>query len=216
MKTTPIPPLHISTPRPKKLNDGLGRLIKMDRLAKLTDEGLPAENTANWSTKFQYDVNDQNTHVTDAQNNVRIRRFDGLKRLTFENDPNRGIKQLIYDEASNLVETIDANQQRITYTYDGLNRKISEDYHDDQGLTPDVEYFFDQYSEEVPVDITRSLNSKNTLGQLAFVRDLSGEEYFSYDERGRIAWNIKRIRHPIENGLTSYLVSARKLPSPNE
>lgn len=35
----------------------------------------------------------------------------------------------------------------------------------------------------------------NTKGLLAWVRDLSGEEHTSYDERGRIKWGVKRILH---------------------
>jgi YD repeat-containing protein len=44
-------------------------------------------------------------------------------------------------DASNLIETIDAKNQKISYTYDGANRLLTENYHDTSAKTPDVVYY---------------------------------------------------------------------------
>src|SRR4030095_12355552 len=102
-------------------NDGLGRLVQVDEITKLNDDGTPSGSLRAWATRYQYDLNDQLTRITDSQNNVKTMTYDGLKRKTFMDDPDRGHIIDIYDEASNLSETIDAKSQHITYTYDGVN-----------------------------------------------------------------------------------------------
>lgn len=115
-------------------NDGLGRLVRVDEIARLDDEGHPIADLRVWTTRYQYDLNDQLTRITDSQNNIKTFTYDGLKRKTGMNDPDRGVMTFTYDDASNLVETTDAKSQRITYTYDGANRILTENYHD--GRTP--------------------------------------------------------------------------------
>ena len=39
-----------------------------------------------------------------------------------------------------------------------------------------------------------TVTGENTLGELAWVRDPSGEEHRSYDARGRLTWTVKRIQ----------------------
>jgi len=112
-------------------NDGLGRLIQVDEITRLNDEGTPTGNLHTWTTHYQYDLNDQLTQITDSQNNVKWFEYDGLKRKTFMNDLDRGTMNYVYDEASNLIETRDAKNQVVTHTYDGANRIRTEDYHDE-------------------------------------------------------------------------------------
>ncbi|MCP4104549.1 MAG: hypothetical protein GY749_03275, partial [Desulfobacteraceae bacterium] len=38
-----------------------------------------------------------------------------------------------------------------------------------------------------------TVTAKNTRGFLSWVKDQSGEEHNSYDERGRVEWVVKRI-----------------------
>ncbi|MGA2658756.1 MAG: RHS repeat-associated core domain-containing protein, partial [Verrucomicrobiota bacterium] len=118
-----------------------------------------------------------------------------------------------YDDASNLKETIDAKGQRTTYTYDGANRILTEDYHDEgqrfsanfaydptQPLSPanrpDVAYFYDTPVSGLPMGDGTTATAQNAKGALAYVWDLAGEEHTSYDARGRIAWTVKRIPDP--------------------
>ena len=202
-------------------NDGLGRLIRVDELSHLNDDGTPAGTLKTWTTLYQYDLNDQLTRITDSQNNQKWMQYDGLKRKTFMNDPDRGVMTFNYDDASNLIGTSDAKNQRITYTYDGANRIRTEDYHDEgQSFSanfafnpalpistmnrPDVAYFYDVPKTGLDVGDGSVATAANTRGKLAYVWDLSGEEHTSYDSRDRVGWVVKRVRDPLHGQLVSF------------
>jgi YD repeat-containing protein len=210
-------------------SDGLGRVIRTDETTRLNNDGTPGSEVNTWSTLYEYDVNDRPTSITDSQGNVKTLAYDGLKRKTFMNDLDRGIMTYTCDDASNLGSTMDAKGQQITYTYDGANRILTEDYHD-EGLPfsanfdydptqpispdnrPDVAYFYDAPVSGLPMGDGTTATAQNTKGALAYVWDLSGEEHTSYDARGRIAWTLKRIPDPLlesSNVLSAPLVNYR-------
>ncbi len=201
--TDPASP-HTGTPMVHYM-DGLGRLTGVDEVVKTTDTGDPGPLAA-WQTRYLYDLNDQLRRITDSQGNVKTMEFDGLKRMTGMNDPDRGVMTFLYDDASNLKETLDAKAQRIAYTYDGANRIKTEDYQDGGPRVLDVEYFYDTpFPGGLAVGDLLPAVAENTKGQLAFVRDLSGETHFSYDTRARVTSEIKRI----PDRLTGQLVNFR-------
>lgn len=196
---------HSNTPV-LQLSDGLGRLIQVDEIVRLNDDGTPSPALRAWTTRYEYDLNDSLTRIRDSQNNIKVMGYDGLRRKVFMNDPDCGISTYTYDDASNLIETADAKGQRLTFTYDGVNRLLTEDYHDENSpefsyqRTPDVEYGYDEPVRAVDHgDGTRS-TARNTKGVLAYVIDVSGEEHRSYDGRGRVEWTVKRIWDPASNG----------------
>jgi YD repeat-containing protein len=210
--TDPASP-HFDTPM-VHYSDGLGRLVRVDEITRLNDDGTSAGDLRTWTTRYEYDLNDQLTRITDSQNNVKWMEYDGLKRKTFMNDLDRGIMQYVYDDASNLRETIDAKNQRITYTYDGANRILTEDYHDEgfpfsaekvydaaRTISPsnraDVVYFYDAPMPDLPQGDNTTATAHNVKGTLAYVWDLSGEEHTSYDARGRVEYTVKRIPDPV-------------------
>ena len=193
---TPASPHH-DTPH-VQYKDGLGRLVGVDEINN--ENGTPAT----YPTRYRYDLNDQLIGITDSQNNVKSMLYDGLKRITFMHDPDRGVMEYTYDDASNLKETIDAKGQHITMTYDGANRIQTEDYLDAAGHTPDVTYFYDT-PNTVPAGDGTSVTSTQVKGKLSSVTDLSGAEHFSYDARGRTAWKIKRIPDPRTGVLASFM-----------
>jgi YD repeat-containing protein len=198
--TDPASP-HFNTPIIQK-TDGLGRLVAVEELVRLNDDGTQAESVRTWTTRYLYDLNDALTRITDSQNNVKLMRYDGLKRKTFMNDPDCGISTNVYDEASNLIETVDAKNQRITYTYDGVNRILSEDYHDENSpefsyhRSPDVTYHYDEPVESLDQGDGTRATARNVKGGIAYIEDTTGEEHTSFDERGRIEWTVKRILDP--------------------
>lgn len=187
---------HFNTPH-HQFTDGLGRLIGVDEINKESGSAVT------YPTRYGYDVLDSLARITDSQNNQKWMTYDGLKRMTFMHDPDRGVMDYTYDNASNLTDSIDAKAQHIVMTYDGANRIKTEDYLDAAGLTPDVSYFYDS-ATAVPAGDGTSTTATNVLGKLVKVADLSGEEHLSYDTRGRTAWKIKRITDPRTGVLSSY------------
>jgi RHS repeat-associated protein len=202
-------------------NDGLGRLVRVDEITRLSDDGTPAGAHKTWATRYEYDLNDQLTRITDSQNNVKTFTYDGFRRKTGMNDPDRGVMIFGYDDASNLIETTDAKGQRITYTYDGANRIRTEDYHDagqpfsanfafnpalpiSSTNRPDVAYFYDVPQAGLDVGDGSVATAANTRGKLAYVWDLSGEEHTSYDARDRVGYVVKRVRDPLHGRLVSF------------
>ena len=186
--------------------DGLMRLARVDEIARLNDDGTPAGSPQTWTTTYAYDVNDQLTRITDSQQNVKSLSHDGLKRLAFANDPDRGVMFYAYDDASNLTDTTDARNQHIRYAYDGANRMLTETYvgsalsprlGEDRGEgAVNVAYHYDVPAGLIDNgDGTRGM-AENTRGMLAYVSDGSGEEHLSYDARGRLHYIIKRIPDP--------------------
>jgi RHS repeat-associated protein len=173
--------------------DGLGRIVAVEESVKLTDTGEPGP-AVRWRTEFRYDLNGQVIEAKDSQGNTKRMTYDSLKRMTLLEDPDRGRTHFSYDDASNLRESIDAKGQRITYTYDGANRVLTEDYHDGGTNNADVVYIYDASSTNLDLgDGTRG-DARNARGQIASVRDTSGETHFSYDSRARIDWEVKRVR----------------------
>lgn len=205
--TNPESP-HFNTPT-ISVEDGLGRVRSVIETARLDDAGRRTTDINAWTTAYDYDVNDQIVRITDAQGNVRIREYDGLQRLVFMNDPNRGQQFFVYDDANNLIESRDAKGQRIQYAYDGVNRVISEN-HLDSGQPfsaerdPDVRYRYDV--PEGPVDLGNGsfATPENTLGQLVSVTDWSGAAHTSYDARERISWTTKQVVDPPTGRLRAF------------
>ena len=197
--------IHFNTPV-HHYSDGLGRLIRIDDVVKLNDDGTFSEEVTTWTTHFEYRADGPLLWVVDAQGNQKLMNYDGLSRKTFQNDPNRGVMNYTYDNVSNLVETVDAKGQKITYTYDGVNRLTSEDYHDAFGFTPDVTYHYDKPFGSIPLTLSSIEIAQNTKGFLSYVVDLSGEEHNSYDERGRVKWVVKRVPDPETGEIISYKV----------
>jgi RHS repeat-associated protein len=194
--------IHAGTPK-QTSSDGLGRIIQLEEMVRLNDDGTSSASLQTWTSRFQYDLNDRLIRMTDPQGNVKQLRFDGLQRKIWMNDPDGGISSNRYDAASNLIETTDAKGQLVTYTYDGANRTLTEDYHDDNspdfryGRTPDVTFHYDSPAGPVDQGNGAQAAARNVRGLLAWVEDNSGEEHTSYDERGRVEWTVKRVPDPV-------------------
>jgi RHS repeat-associated protein len=205
--TQPTSP-HADTPVVRFV-DGLGRLIQVDEWVRLSDEGLPVAELRPWTTRYTYDLNDCLVRLTDAQNNVKVLRYDGLRRKIALEDPDSGIWSYTHDAASNLREVQDAKGQRTRYTYDGINRLEAVDYLDDNVAafshrrSPDVRFHYDRPPSPVDAGDGGHFAARNTVGNLVRVEDTSGDEHISYDVRGRKEWIVKRIPDPFASGSSS-------------
>ncbi len=187
---------HHNTPY-LQYQDGLERLVGVDEINQI------GADTGTFETRYTYDLLDNLVRIEDSLNNLKWMRHDGLRRMIFMEDPDRGKMFYTYDVASNLRSTVDAKNQQIDYSYDGANRILSEDYLDAAGLTPDVAYHYD-VPQTVDAGDQTDDTSEQVRGKLSYITDLSGSEYLSYDNRGRIDWKIKRIPDPKNGALVSY------------
>jgi RHS repeat-associated protein len=190
--------------------DGLGRLIQVDEMNRLNDDGTASTDLHAWSTYYTYNANDLLTSAVDSQGNVKSMTYDGLNRMLSINDPDRGFETFAFDDAGNLLSSLDAKGQTLAYTYDGANRRLAES--EGTNMQPSIVYHYDAASFGVPVGDGTTSTATNVIGRLAWVQDHSGEEHTSYDARGRVSYEIKRITDPqltqIANGsATGSLVS---------
>jgi RHS repeat-associated protein len=199
-------------------NDGLGRLVQVDEVVKMDDQGNPSASPVSWPTRYTYRADDVLLTLTDSQNNFKEFRYDSMGRKTFMDDPDRGEMHWLYDDASNVTQTTDHKGQIVRFTYDGANRLLTEDLIDEglpfsgnhtfdpgQAISsanrPDVAWFYDSPVSGLDLGNGSTGTGANTLGQIAYIWDLSGEEHFSYDPRGRLSWQVKRLADPAFPGL---------------
>lgn len=190
-------------------NDGEGRLRQTGEWVKLTDIGTPGPLAA-WTTRYSYDVLGNLISLEDAQGNIRTSTYDGLSREVFSSDPDRGRTTYGYDAAGHLAYSVDAKGQEIVFQYDGADRVTGEYYipspRSNVGAVPlrepDVAYHYDHPQGLIGAD---RLLAQNTLGRLAWVRDLSGAVHHSYDARGRLGWQAKQFGSGA--GASSYFVT---------
>jgi len=92
---------------------------------------------------------------------------DPLGRVTEEDSPDRGIRQMQYDSANNRTRLIDARGVEVNYSYDALNRLTAIDYPTD--------------SEDVAFDYD---TCPNGVGRLCGIADESGTYSFAYNAFG--------------------------------
>lgn len=190
-------------------NEGVHVTDGLERLVEVQEVNSEGEVKTSYVTQYAYNAADSLTRIVDAQDNVTIFTYDGLQRKTEVNQPDRGIMRYTYDAASNVIDSTDAKGQRILYAYDGANRLLTEDYRDAAGLIPDVRYQYDKVSRRVDAGDGTQVLPQFTKGALVAVRDLSGEEYLSYDSRGRTRWTIKRVKDPLAGVTRSYKTEMR-------
>lgn len=130
-----------------------------------------------YSTYYQWNGLKKLTKITDALGNVRNFSYDALGRaLSAEDlhaikDSTFGVWFYSYDEAGNLLSKTAPNGQITNYTYDDLNRILSEDVSSTRGI--DVIYSYD--------------NCKNGLGRLCSVINSSVKTLMNYDILGQLA-----------------------------
>ena len=191
----------IDTPK-SLIYDGLERLIEV------VERNADDKDKPEYHTRYQWTTLGDLSQITDAQNNIKIIKYDSLRRKTFMNDPDRGHMHYRYDNVGNLIWTKDAKLQEIVYGYDYAERLKTENYLNKTGNPTtdpvDVIWYYDKPMENVDFGDNTTGTGQNTLGRIAWVEDLSGQEHLSYDSRGNILWNVKRIIDPKTQYLASY------------
>ncbi len=117
--------------------DAFGRLVKVTE-----DDGSGV-----FTTQYTWSSLDDLTKITDAEGNVRNIEYDGLSRRTSledlhdPNDTSYGVWDFAYDDAGNMTQKTDPSDNTINYTYDALNRQLTENYTGEAGT--EVTYTYD-------------------------------------------------------------------------
>ncbi|WP_295587932.1 toxin TcdB middle/N-terminal domain-containing protein [uncultured Lamprocystis sp.] len=164
---------HADTPH-TSISDGRKRLVEVRE----------RNGVETYVTRYGYDGLDNLTRILDHQGNLKTLRFDGLGRKTRMEDPDKGLMTYGYDDAGNLLQATDAKGQTVIYTYEPANRTLTEAVAGD-GVK--VRYHYDA---DLPPG---GPALENTLGRLAWVEDQAGRQSYSYDTRGKVARQVRRL-----------------------
>ncbi|WP_339734884.1 SpvB/TcaC N-terminal domain-containing protein [uncultured Gimesia sp.] len=180
------------------VQDGFERLVKVVEHVRLTDDGEQSAKINIWPTTYGYDLLDNLTKITDAQNNISYHHYDSLSRRRKINDPDRGKSTYDYDLAGNQTQKKDARGSTINIKYDGANRKLTETgtYN---GSVETISFHYDTSKPGLLDMPGNQFTPKNCLGRLTWVKDLAGEEHHSYSARGLVNWTLRRFNAEGEN-----------------
>ena len=159
---------------------------------------------------YVYDAAGNLVQTTDAKGQVIRYAYDGVNRLLAE-----------YYGADTAVPDVE-------YHYDADAGPVSLGEYwtpaPDQAVrqaileapanvSPDLDYNRDKQIDVADVVLAAragknkaepTTTAANVKGYLAWVRDQSGEEHNSYDERGRVKWTIKRIQDTVPADLRNF------------
>jgi len=99
---------------------------------------------------YSYNVLGDLTGVTQGSQ-TRTFVYDSLKRLTSAANPESGTVTYAYDNNGNLTtktdpRTTSGSNWTTTFAYDALNRLVTKTYSNDGGVTPPVNYYYDNAS----------------------------------------------------------------------
>jgi RHS repeat-associated protein len=138
---------------------------------------------------------DQLSNLTQVSQGSQTRTFvyDSLKRLTSASNPESGTVSYSYDSNGNLTSKTDARSITSSFTYDALNRVITKSYSNDGGVTPPVNYYYDNAS--LPSGAPASFNRGYATGRLVSVTygsSSSNGDYRGYDELGRVVRQVQQ------------------------
>lgn len=136
-----------------------------------------------YSTYYEWNGLKKLTELTDSLNNFRNFLYDGLGRvleaedLHAVNDSTFGIWTYEYDEAGNLIYKTAPNAKEVEYTYDDLNRVLTEDLVGNNDVEATFEYD----------------NCTNGIGRLCLAENSTVRIFPTYNALGQIDQEEKRI-----------------------
>ena len=151
-------------------SDGHGRTVEMVETPRIDDDGSTMTDRRSWSTRFGYDARDLLVLIHDAAGRNRYSQYDGIGRVVRIESPDFGTLFLTYDDASNLIEQVDARGRTSRFTYDGADRLIASEATAADALPISTRYVYDLHR----------------LGRLSRITDAFGTEALFYDDRGRV------------------------------
>jgi RHS repeat-associated protein len=151
-----------------------------------------------YTTSYEYDLLGNFTKLTDAQGNEREFAFNSLGRQTSLEDlhsPDQAAPTwtYTYDSNGNVQSQTDPKGQTIAWSYDELDRPLSEDWDDDSST--DITYTYDSASngigmlDEITMDSMSTSFSYNALGlvdeETKTIDEITYTTSYLYDLLGR-------------------------------
>lgn len=167
------------------INDAFGNLI-------FVKEGIILGTF--YTTSYNWNHNSNLVRVTDAQGNIRNFSYNALGERTMAedlhspSDTSYGIWLYSYDLAGNLKNYQNPNGNSISYTYDNVNRVLSEDSNNTMGI--DVVYTYD--------------SCVNGKGYVCSVVTNSATDNYEYTKDGKVKKEIRTIG--ASNFATEYIL----------
>lgn len=154
--------------------------------------------SATYTTTYEWNGQKKLTKITDALGNIRNFSYDGLGRVLSAEDLHTwfdsayGTWTYTYDNTGNLINRLDPKGMNVVYTYDDLNRVLTEDAGGDERY--EVMYEYDTCTEGVGrlCSVTNNtlliLKVYNALGQVAQETKKIGKvnyvSSYTYDRAG--------------------------------
>lgn len=185
-------------------SQGNQKIMEYDALGRRTFMNDPDRG----HMRYEYDAASNLIKTTDAKGQVIKYAYDGVNRLIAEyygeyaSEPD---VEYHYDVPYGPVSRGDLWQpnqpHHIANAILNSTENIPKEYdlnNDNKVDVADVVWAAQNQTEE------ETITAQNTLGYLAWIRDQSGEEHNSYDERGRVSWVVKRIINTSAETLSNF------------
>jgi RHS repeat-associated protein len=165
-------------------NDGHDKLTRIQENFPAGSDVPPAAQPP--TTTLGYTPRGELGSITDAMGNVTAYTMDWIGRRTATKDPDAGRTSTGYDAAGNITYTVDGRGQRLSFSYDALNRKRAE-FIGEIGGTKSAEWTYDT----VPLGIGKPTASTRYVDGQPYRITVTG-----YDARRRVTsrtWSIPSV-----------------------
>ncbi len=174
---------HFGTPVTQHF-DGLGRLTSVERLLEAGQEPIVARNL--------FDSLGRMVGYTDPKDHQKSQRYDLMGRVLEVDDPNtEGVITYEYDDASNVLRTMDERGIIVHSAYDGLNRVIENWDEDDRDGTL-LTYTYDKPRQ---CDESLCTHGAQKIVETSYPGPdgQRGLDFYGYDLRGRMRYQSRLL-----------------------
>lgn len=168
--------------------NGHTKIYDRDAFGRLVTVG-EVNDGATYITTYNYNPIGNLIKITDAEGNVRNFTYDGLgRRLMAEDlhapsDTTFGWYEFTYDDGGNVLTRLTAGGQKITFSYDELNRVTTEDLLSTSGIETTTSY-------DLGID---GVNCENGIGRVCHHSNFASSTAYTYTSAGQVATETKTI-----------------------
>lgn len=159
-----------------------------DKVLTLSQQ-MHIENALVWQdSHFTYDPLGRLIKITDAQNNIKEQKFNGLDHKTWQSDLDQGETQYQYDNTGKLILKTDQLGRKLHYRYDGAGRLT-------QVLNNTLKQLYQYHYDSPQYGQGNSGATAGYKGKLTWVEEFNDasvnngqphSEHYHYDLRGNV------------------------------